>query len=445
MSIFSRIFQKEDGTEDVTPADGAPIAAVTAEQTLENPVPPALMTAESAPAPAAERGNGNARAAADTQPSAPKRASAELAAANDPARPARPLTAATPANTVGPPPVPPPRRSPQQARHKTPPPHRAAAAAEGEAYDKIETITPPPSPSAGPPRAPKAAGGRHAVYTAVDHAAIRSTFEDLSVAHVRALRNMMIDVKWGEPVAVWLDLARPALKSLRQMAEQVELADLVKAIDGFSAALDKGVQGGTGAEQLRDNLLEAYAPLVAALPKAFELDGERDRREPIIVQSVLRQVSSLEPLLMQRLYAVGLGRLDTLLRATAEEIAVVADLQPAVAAAVVAKVQELRRGADSAAEMANVRRAVQPLARGLQSSQQAYEKAAAGWSAEALAAKRRHRRDREQTFLQIKVALTRAGEVDLVQRMEMQPFARRLEELERFLREPAGTGSVATA
>ena len=46
--------------------------------------------------------------------------------------------------------------------------------------------------------------------------------------------------------------------------------------------------------------------------------------------------------MVQRLYAVGLGRLDTLLKATAEEIAVVADLPQPVAAAVVAKVQELR-------------------------------------------------------------------------------------------------------
>ena len=171
--------------------------------------------------------------------------------------------------------------------------------------------------------------------------------------------------------------------------------------------------------------------MIKALPRAFELEGERDRREPIIVQSVLRQVSVLEPLMVQRLYAVGLGRLDTLLKATAEEIAVVA------------KVQELRRGPESAPDLANTRRAVQPLVRSLESIQHSYEKAASGWSSAAVTAKRRHRKEREVTFLQIKVALARAGEVDLVQRIDTQSYARRIDELERYLREAAGAAAQA--
>ena len=57
----------------------------------------------------------------------------------------------------------------------------------------------------------------------------------------------------------------------------------------------------------------------------------------------------------------------------------------------VAKVQELRRGPDSAPDLANTRRAVQPLVRSLESIQHSYEKAAAGWSSAAVTAKRRHR------------------------------------------------------
>jgi uncharacterized protein (DUF1919 family) len=86
---------------------------------------------------------------------------------------------------------------------------------------------------------------------------------------------------------------------------------------------------------------------------------------------------------------------------------------------------------------------VQPLVRSLESTQHSYEKAANGWSADAVTQKRRYRREREQAFLQIKVALARAGEVDLVQRMETLPFARRIDELERYLREAAGTTAQA--
>jgi hypothetical protein len=58
-------------------------------------------------------------------------------------------------------------------------------------------------------------------------------------------------------------------------------------------------------------------------------------------------------------------------------------------------------------------------------------------------AKRRHRKEREVTFLQIKVALARAGEVDLVQRIDTQSYARRIDELERYLREAAGAAAQA--
>jgi hypothetical protein len=378
-----------------------------------------------------------------------RRPTAEMsaAAANDPAAPPKataPISAPAPLSgpALGaPPPMPAPRRTAHPARHKTPPPARLVGS-ESEIHETLETLF----PSAGQPGRPaRPAPTKHGVSTVADQAAVRATFEDLAIAHVRPLRNMMIDLKWGEPIGVWLDLARPALKSLRQMADQVELADLVKGIDGFSAALDKAAQGGgaTSVEQTRDPLLAAYAPLVKALPRAFELEGERDRREPIIVQSLLRLVPILEPLMVQRLYAVGLGRLDTLLRATAEEIAVVADLPQPVAAAVVARVQELRRGPDGAADVANARRVVQPLVRSLESTQHSYEKAAAGWSADAVSQKRRHRLLREQAFLQIKVALARAGEVDLVQRMETLPFARRIDELERYLREASGATAQA--
>jgi hypothetical protein len=442
MSIFSRLFPKEDGTEDDTPPDGVSVGGPPVEGAA-NAAPSQPESTPGAPPP--ERITSTIRVAEPTAPFS-RRPSTEMAAANDPAplpkslAPAAP-TATAPSALPAPPPVPGPRRT-AQARHKTPPPSRLGGAPEAEINETLETLF----PSAGQPGKPaRPAPARHGVSTAADQAAVRATFEDLAIAHVRPLRNMMIDLKWGEPVTAWLDLARPALKSLRQMAEQVELGDLVKAIDGFATALDKAVQGGggTSVEQTRDPLLAAYAPMIKALPRAFELDGERDRREPIIVQSVLRQVSVLEPLMVQRLYAVGLGRLDTLLRATAEEVAVVADLPPAVAAAVVAKVQELRRGADGAADVANARRVVQPLVRTLESSQHSYEKAAAGWSAEAVQAKRRHRRDREQSFLQIKVALARAGEVDLVQRMDTLPFARRIDELERYLREAAGAAAQA--
>jgi hypothetical protein len=147
-----------------------------------------------------------------------------------------------------------------------------------------------------------------------------------------------------------------------------------------------------------------------------------------------------------RLFAVGLGRLDSLFRATAEEVAVVADLPTPVAAALVDKAQELRRGNAGAsaglAEIADARRVLAPLLSTLKKQQQEYSRAALGWSADNLAAKRHHRRERELTFMKIKGAMARLGDVDFALRLETYSFARRIDELEQHLQQ---TGGLARA
>jgi hypothetical protein len=135
-----------------------------------------------------------------------------------------------------------------------------------------------------------------------------------------------------------------------------------------------------------------------------------------------------------------------LFRASAEEVAVVADLPTPVAAALVDKAQELRRGvsggAAGLAEIADARRVLSPLLATLKKQQQEYSRAAQGWSADNLAAKRRHRRERELTFMKIKGAIARLGEVDFALRLETYSFARRIDELEQHLQQ---TGGLARA
>ena len=93
----------------------------------------------------------------------------------------------------------------------------------------------------------------------------------------------------------------------------------------------------------RDSLLTAYAPLASCLPHAFALEGERDRREPIIVRALLEQVGGLEPLMIDKLMAAGLGTLPPLFAAKADELAAVSGIPDAVATAVAARIQAFRR------------------------------------------------------------------------------------------------------
>jgi hypothetical protein len=187
---------------------------------------------------------------------------------------------------------------------------------------------------------------------------------------------------------------------------------------------------------VRDTLLAAYAPLTACLPRAFDLEGERDRREPLVVRALLGQVQGLDPLMIDRMTAAGLGRLETLVHARADEIAAVAGVAPDVAAAAAARVQAFRRATQASLatlDPPETTRELGTLFQALASEHRAFEDAAAGWSDRSPALKRQLRRQRDVSFLQITIALARLGEIDLALRLERLPFARRIEELERFL------------
>jgi hypothetical protein len=308
------------------------------------------------------------------------------------------------------------------------------------------------------PSAPRRPTPRTADDVAADLAALHATFEDLAIDHVRPVRTLMVELAWGDAPASWVALARPALRSLRSMAAQVELPALCEALDGFAVTLDEATRSGLpvlgGA--VRQALLVAYAPLAETLPRAFSLDMEGNRREPAIVQNLLRQVPTLDPTMLERLCAVGLGRLDALLAAKAEDLVAVANLPPQTAQAVVDTVEQFRQArgggmpqedpAEQAARTASPSRdlaALVPLVTALETQHRAYEQAAQGWSDESLAAKRRLRRERTGTWLQITVTLARLGALDWIERLEPMPFSRKVEELVRYLRQVKAPGSSA--
>jgi hypothetical protein len=275
--------------------------------------------------------------------------------------------------------------------------------------------------------------------TASDRAAVLATFEDLAVAHTAQVRSFMLEVRWGEAQTSWIELARPALKSLRAMAGQIGSADLTGALDGFDGALEKALAPGAPASvagPTREALLGAYAPLITCLPRAFELDGERDRREPLVVRALLEQVPGLDGLVIEKMTAAGLGRLETLLRAKPDELAAVAGVSTDIAAAAVARVQAFKRATQAALATLDpvaTARELGGLVQALGAEHRAFEEASRGWSEANHAAKRQLRWQRQVSFLQILIALARLGEIDFALHLEKLAFAKRIEELERFM------------
>ena len=291
---------------------------------------------------------------------------------------------------------------------------------------QVAAIAPPP---------PQA----HGKSTASDDAALRETFEALAVAHVTPIRNAMMEVRFGEAQASWLELGRPALKSLRSMASEVGHEALVAAVDGFVGALQNVLEPGKPPEVTgpsRETLLAAYAPLATCLPRAFALEGERDRREPIVVRALLEQVSELEPLMIDKLIAAGLGTLAQLFAAKADEIAAVTGIPGAIAAAVAARIEAFRRSTPAALASvdpaATVRELVKLLEQ-LRTENAGFDQAARGWTPDDRRAKKQLRQQRQTTFLQITIALVRLGEIDFALRLPKLPFARRIEDLDRVV------------
>jgi hypothetical protein len=484
MSIFSRLLKRgpEDGgtpppepTEQPAAAKPAPAPreAAPAQPPAQAPPPSASKNGTSQPEPKPEAkteakpekkaappngkaamGVTKAYQAVKPQAGAPAPAPGMVPARNTPPRTVPVAPAPTPAGKPAPAPAAAPA-TPEAARAGVGPTAAAAlsaAAAKSPAREEnsapTEAMTTtgsmelvfekafPGTPPAAAAPAPPAGDGALA---ASDRKAVMATFEELAVGHTAQVRSFMLEVRWGEAQTSWIELSRPALKSLRAMSIQMEHAALTAALDGFDTALAEMLRPGAPpviGPVARDKLLAAYAPLTAVLPRAFELDGERDRREPMVVRALLQQVAGLDPLMVDKMMAAGLGRLDALFRARADEIAAVAGISMEVATLTAACVQAFKRATPAALatpDMASTARELGELYKAFEADHRAFEDAARGWSEGDREAKKRLRRQRELGFLQITIALVRLGEVDLALRLEKCSFARRLEELERLV------------
>jgi len=447
MSIFSRL--RKRGAEDGSPAE---------PQTGATPAPPAAK----APAAAARAPEARTPAAPSSPPEPARSASPSPPPAREPARapvasaPVRGNVQAPTAGSIATPAAAAPAKVPAAPafrpvtngapsaapRASTPPSQPPAAARVPVAVQEPGSLdlaiamaleAGPPEPSAPPPPP------EHLKYTASDEAALRATFEELAVGHVTPVRSAMMEVRWGEAQTSWLELGRPALKSLRVMATEVGHSALVEALDGFVTALQTVLEPGQPpavTEPLREKLLSAYAPLATCLPRAFELEGEHDRREPIIVRALLEQVSDLEPLMIDKLMAAGVGTLKTLFAARADEIAAVTGIPDAIAAAVAARIQAFRRATPAALATVDPGATIRELAalvEQLRNDHTAFETVARGWSETDRQAKKQLRRRREVGFLQITIALVRLGDIDLALRLPKMTFTKRIDELERLV------------
>ena len=275
------------------------------------------------------------------------------------------------------------------------------------------------------------------ISTASDLQAVRDVFNDIAVVHVSQVRDVMLELRFGDADPAWLESTKPALRSLRAMAEQMELVELCRALDVFCEAVDGAVANRARInEEAKAELLTRYQRLSDLIPQAFELDAERDRREPIIVEALLYQIDGVEKPVIDRLFAVGLNRLDALLRANLEDLVMMSGVRREVAEAIVDQFRTYRATADAAVstrDPAAERRSLGDLVIMLSILQDDFLRAGDDWTEDARLRKRSLRKEREQTFQRIRVSLVRLGDRDQLSKLERLPFTERIAALERYV------------
>jgi hypothetical protein len=173
------------------------------------------------------------------------------------------------------------------------------------------------------------------------------------------------------------------------------------------------------------------------MPEAFGLDGERGRREAIIVHALLQQVPEVRKITIDKIYAAGLASLDNLFLARPDEIAATTGMSESLAERIVEKVQRYRQ---EIAGLADATRAAErnhlaKLASELRDLHRQFETVESAWSEDGHAKKKHLRQARSVALLQVKVLLARLGEVDRLATLERLPFERKIEQLEGYLQE----------
>jgi hypothetical protein len=287
---------------------------------------------------------------------------------------------------------------------------------------------------------PSATGATGHSVAMTDLAEVRMLFAQLAANHVRQVRDFMIDLRWSEPTTDWLPICEPALRSLRRAADKLELTDLCEALDRFSATLAEVLASGVKAiaGTSRDGLLARYDELSRLMPQAFALDLDRTQREAAILQSLLLQVPEVKKVTLDRMYAAGLTTLEAMFLATPGDITATTGIAEPLARQIVERFRAYREQVKATvpdATRARDREHIAELTARLRRENEEYEQAAASWTREASDQKKELRKAREQTLLDIQVALARLGEVERLTQLERLPFEKKLAHLESFLEE----------
>jgi hypothetical protein len=275
-----------------------------------------------------------------------------------------------------------------------------------------------------------------------DEAQAKRLFDDLVVANAQPIRDLMIEVRLGEPHLAWVETCKPAMRAILRSAQGMGFTELVGKAQRFLDALEAASAAGEARDagqtpatpsvrgEARERLIDGYSELIAFFPEAFALEQESNLREGLIVRSILAKVEGLHRLALDRIYDTGMASLGLFYVSRARDLAALADLSPELAERVVDAFASYRRWVSTISpERGRLaeRARLAELTDELGTIVAAYESPSAD--------RRALRRRRGAVSADIQLMLARLGQVARAQEIEKQAHAARVQALRAYLDE----------
>jgi hypothetical protein len=218
--------------------------------------------------------------------------------------------------------------------------------------------------------------------------------------------------------------------------------ELARALEEYAKVLAAALEGNGStmiSGQARQDLLGAYEDLRAAAPDAFDLSAERDRREPVIIDSLLEQTPGLTRQAIYRVYAAGVNRLRAFYQATPEELAATTGVDKEVCEKILARFDAYRRRRAEGSPGEGPETALDRLAsvvRDLQRTDEQFR----GIDEYGDRRRRRELRGQRQALVhEVDITLAQLGEVELLEQLKRFPVDRKIQRIQRYLRQPRMT------
>ena len=272
-----------------------------------------------------------------------------------------------------------------------------------------------------------------------EEAQVQDLFCQIAATYARPLKNFVFELQRHTATKDAIGFCRPIWQRIISAAETMNLPDTVNRMKEFDAAL---AYGQTSSEYLlkdevRQRILACYEALEEVLPEAFQIRDEGQRREDIIIHSLLQQISGVGCVTFEKLYQAGLGSLRTLFLANPEDMAVTTAIQPRLSERICKKIQQYRNEAAEEPHhpgQSDYRLRLNELVSELR-GQLDMEKTGieSGGDSPAGAERRMRRWQRRRCFLEVNVMLAELGELDLFYRLQKLSFKKRIQILDEFL------------